>query len=490
MSNIHELEALDNLDFVQAPIDPRTAARLEPVNKTHSIVDGIQTRVKDPLWLLGRQWQVGEFRARNGGHLVRAELEVKNRSLNNIVRQEEQTGNVVSEAFDLKVPLEMKAEEEQQVQPGKFRARGWNPKRLEYSFSIKKNDTELTAEEYFGNDLDWYNFDLVNTGIINEPSEFIALKPAPVSFMGMPLARWWSIEDSRVDLGKIRRPHLNFLTELMMEFSFIYSNDWYVIPLKQKVGCIRRIEKFVVMDSFGIVSKVNPVIDKTRDKQGWEVFTLTPQAKKENSDGRIFYLPNRLYHALESEPIEKVNFLRDEMANLVWAVEQRYQDKDGNVINRNDEQLDQIPEEPKPSLYWDTRENTLVDRSQIEGEGEPGGRYIGPAALYQSQTPIPIHWIPYKPLQVTVDNYILRRARTLKDVSKGPQYKGVFLSESRYVFEEEVPRAGIMLCRVFQLARDSEGKRYCWRSRKKRPDELHKSSGLRFDYLIESSGVR
>ncbi|MCP4403229.1 MAG: hypothetical protein GY801_38715 [bacterium] len=484
MNNLHE--TLDNLEFKQTQIDPRTATRLEPVNKTHSIVDGIQTRVKDPLWLLGRQWQVGEFRARNGGHVVRAELEVKNRSLNNIVWQEEQTGNVVSEAFDLKVPLEMKAEEEQQVQPGKFRAKGWNPKRLEYSFSIKKDDTELNAEEYFGNDLDWYNFDLVNTGNINEASESIAVKPTPVSFMGMPLARWWSLEDSQVDVGQIKRPHLNFLTELLMEFSFIYSNDWYVIPLKQKVGRIRRIDKFVVMDSFGIVSRVNPVIDKTRNKQGWEVFTHTPQSKNEYSDGCVFYLPNRLYHALESEPIEKVNFFRDEMANLVWAVEQRYQDKDGNVINRNDEELDQIPDQPKPSLYWDTQKNTLVDRSQIEGEGEPGGRYIGPAALYQSKTPIPIHWIPYKPLQLdTEGQYILRRARTVKDLSKGPQYKGVFLSESKYVYEEEVPRTGIMLCRVFQLARDSDGRRFCWRSRKKRPDELHKSSGLRFDYLIE-----
>jgi CYTH domain-containing protein len=484
MSNIDK--AFDNLKFKQTQKDPKTAARLEPVNKTHSIVEGIQTRVKDPLWLLGRQWQVGEFRARNGGQVVRAELEVKNRSLNNIVWQEEQTGNVVSEAFDIKVPLEMKVEEEQQVRPGKFRAKCWNPKRLEYSFSIKKDDTELIADEYFGNDLDWYNFDLVNTGNINEVSEFIAVKPTPVSFKGMPLARWWSLEDNQVDLGQIKRPHLNYLTELLMEFSFIYSNDWYVIPLKQKVGCIRRIDKFVVMDSFGIVSKVNPVIDKTRNKQGWEVFTLTPQAKNEYSDGRVFYLPSRLYHALESEPIEKVNFLRDEIANLVWAVEQRYQDKDGNVINRNDEELDQTPVQPKPSLYWDTQENTLVDREQTEGEGEPGGRYIGPAALYQSKAPIPIHWIPFKPRQEDTDgNYILRRSRTVEDLSKGPQYKGVFLSESKYVFEEEVPRTGIMLCRVFQLARDSEGNRYCWRSRKKRPDELHKSSGLQFDYLIE-----
>ena len=73
----------------------------------------------------------------------------------------------------------------------------------------------------------------------------------------------------------------------------------------------------------------------------------------------------------------------------------------------------------------------------------------------------------------------------VEDVSQGPQYKGVILSESKYVFEEEVPRVGILLSRVFQMACDSDGKRYSWRSRKKQPDELRKSSGLLFDVLRE-----
>jgi hypothetical protein len=173
------------------------------------------------------------------------------------------------------------------------------------------------------------------------------------------------------------------------------------------------------------------------------------------------------------------------MANLVWAVEQRYQDPAGRIINRNDEELDNIPEPPKPSLYWDTQEETLIERPLIEGEGEPGQRYIGPVALYQPMTHVPVHWIPYQPRQVDTDKgFILRRARTVSDLKQGPQYKGVFLSESKYLFAEEVPRVGVMLCRVVQMARDSDGNRYCWRSRKKRPDEIHKSSGLRFDALI------
>jgi len=465
---------------------PNNSSRLEPVNKTHSVVDGLQARVKDPLWLLGRQWQIGEFRARNGGHLVRTELDIKFRPLNNIAWKQEQGDYSDSDSIDIKMPLEMKAEEETEMQAGKPKARGWNSKRLQYGFKLTNSDTTLEAEEYFGDNLDWFNFDLVNTGALNESTESISLKPTPISYGGMPLPRWWAIEDSRVDLGNIQRPHLNFLAMLLVEFSFIYSNDWYVIPVEHKVGHLRQIDRIVAIDTFGIVSEVNPVIDKTLNNQGWELFTHSPKLKNDPADGRIFYLPNRLFHALESEPIEKVSFFRDEMANLVWAVEQKYQNKEGNVINRNDEELNNTPQSPKPSHYWDTLDKRLVDRAMLDSDDEPGNRYLGPVAKYQPKTHIPAHWVPYTSLQSGDDGqYVLRRARTIEDLSQGPQYRGLFLSESKYMYEEEVPRVGIMLNRVKQLARDCDGVRYSWHSRKKRPSGIHKSSGLRFDALIE-----
>jgi hypothetical protein len=436
---------------------------------------------------------MGEFMAHNGGQLVRAELDISYCPLNNMVRKKEKgERNEDIEQFDLKIPLEMEAEEEKLNPSHKFEAKGWNSKRLEYSFCLKKNDTKLIAEEYDGNDLDWFNFDVIDSGHIDDVRNSIAVKPSPASFKGMPLARWWGIEDSSVDLGQIKRPNLNFLAMMLLEFSFIYSNDWFIIPVEHKVGNIRRIDKCVVVDSFGIISEVNPVIDKTPNKQGWEIFTLSPKTSGEYSDGRVFYLPNNLYHALESEPVEKVSFFRDEMANLVWAIEHRYQDGE-LVINRHDEEASSAEkdfqptsEQLKPSLYWDTQEKTLVEIALIKDEDELGKRFIGPVALYNPITKLPNHWIPYIPRQLDREgHFILRRARTREDLSQGPQYKGTFLRESKYVFEEEIPRTGIVLSRVFQLARDCNGKRYCWRSRKKRPDELRKSSGLQFDMLIE-----
>ena len=38
-------------------------ARLEPRSRDKSLAAGLEARVHDPLWLLGRQWQFGELNA-------------------------------------------------------------------------------------------------------------------------------------------------------------------------------------------------------------------------------------------------------------------------------------------------------------------------------------------------------------------------------------------------------------------------------------------
>ena len=47
---------------------------LEPTSRDRELAPGLEARVHDPLWLLGRQWQFGEFAAADGGSAVVAEL--------------------------------------------------------------------------------------------------------------------------------------------------------------------------------------------------------------------------------------------------------------------------------------------------------------------------------------------------------------------------------------------------------------------------------
>lgn len=514
-------------------------SRLEPKNKSTDLTEGIQARIKDPCWLLGRQWQMGEFRAQNGGTPVRTEISFLKRPMNRMIR-----GNLETPNFDLEKPLEMLAEEEPlEIPAGQEEIRhplkGWNTERLEYCFNIKSNrgDVELIAKDYNGNLLDWYNFNILAQfvtpkkirGTEEDVITDISIPPSMLSYRGMPNKRWWAFEDRRIDLGNIKRPTLNYLTMILIEFGLMYSNDWFLIPIKHDVGYIRRIRRFKVMDSFGVVSDVNPVVDPTVARKDWEVFTLSNHQGSQ-SDGSLFYMPNNLYDGgLESEPIEEVSFLRDELANLVWAIEHKYQDN-GKVISRHDEEVEEIQAKIKsgeldaeePTLhYLDTvkeaqikseesdSENITIDdmlltaeemndiieaESELQLQDEPGNRFMGPLARYKLKSYVPPYWIPYVARKLTGSNednpldgqIILRRGRTkTKLESPENQYKGVMLDESTYVYEEEVPRTGIFLKRTWQLARDINGEIYSWLGRKKSLDMRRRSSGLRFDYLIE-----
>jgi hypothetical protein len=49
--------------------------RLEPRARTPDLAAGLAARIHDPLWLLARQWQVGEFAGRNTGSPLTAQLQ-------------------------------------------------------------------------------------------------------------------------------------------------------------------------------------------------------------------------------------------------------------------------------------------------------------------------------------------------------------------------------------------------------------------------------
>src|SRR3954469_4319526 len=49
-------------------------ARLETGSRDRELAPGLEARLYDPLWLLGRQWQFGEFAAGRGGSVISASV--------------------------------------------------------------------------------------------------------------------------------------------------------------------------------------------------------------------------------------------------------------------------------------------------------------------------------------------------------------------------------------------------------------------------------
>ncbi|MGI8771235.1 MAG: hypothetical protein ACR2JE_07350 [Acidobacteriaceae bacterium] len=86
-----------------------TWTRLEPRPREDSMQRSLQAQVRDPLWFLTRQWQVGEFLWDDAGSPVQATLDVEQRSITTY-RPGPNDANTV--AIDPKLPIEVHVERE------------------------------------------------------------------------------------------------------------------------------------------------------------------------------------------------------------------------------------------------------------------------------------------------------------------------------------------------------------------------------------------
>jgi len=92
--------------------------RLEPLSRRKGIDTGLQARVYDPLWMIARQWQVGEFRAADAGSPVLARLRAETSRITRYAAGV--PGQTGSEArpYDGLAPLETLVERENAMPAG------------------------------------------------------------------------------------------------------------------------------------------------------------------------------------------------------------------------------------------------------------------------------------------------------------------------------------------------------------------------------------
>ena len=341
--------------------------RLETVPRMTGVEEGLAARVHDPLWLLARQFQFGEFTAENAASVAWVDVEAEYHRLDRL----RTTGGELEMTFDVATePLERLVEQElplridvelrtdggvrwaQQLnaaglggllasftapcpvglrsaarqprlpgaQPGSGRrcprrharragrsghgradrhrarpadqvagrrhptghrmarlvagpgtggctrsTRRWPPDHLGRAPDgarvraelLDPAASELTANGYTGGRLDWWAVDAVQFAPSPQdpggPPTAVAIRgvPAPARFGGMPVPRFWEMEDARFDPGAIDASPNDLGRLLLITFATVYGNDWFVLPLRLPVGTMSRITSFTVTDVFG-----------------------------------------------------------------------------------------------------------------------------------------------------------------------------------------------------------------------------------------------
>lgn len=347
----------------------------------------------------------------------------------------------------------------------------WNPARQEYEFAVggrfDGREVVLTAEGYADGHLDWYAFDRhataslgLNSGYEQWPVDKTMI-PVPVTFKGMPANRWWTFEDERVHFGGIEAGKRDLGRLMLGQFATLYGNDWFVIPVPVPAGSLSSVSSLSVMDTFGSWERVEPYTKLEPSGSTWRIFHLSehvPVPTSAKLPAPLLFRPPALAGSLQSKPIEEVLFLRDEGANLAWAVERLVEGLLGQPVQRAEE------------------------------AAATGGDLAASASglRYQISTAVPDHWTPLLPERLPDKRSVrLVRGRLLRalDGELAPPPKGELLTPDQplALYEEEVPRAGARVTRQYQYVRWYGGKSLLWIGRQKGAGRGEGSSGLRFD---------
>jgi hypothetical protein len=554
--------------------------RIEPASRDRELAPGLEARIHDPLWLLGRQWQFGEFAADDAGSAVATTLTASVAALTKLRPGRPAPGARTGNYQVAAVPLEtlVEADDVHAAPTARLRARmgqhferllaarnlgqyagqyrtaypiaatppapdaasrrflsvvagraidgerlyrdlkvslratppalptapaipstdaaavlaaaqawvawadalaiapsggpaAWVPDRLEYAFGMSSPDgIALEADEYADGRLDWHTFTASGT-TANPPAGRTALGPfavvpSAVTYPGMPASRLWEFEDARVSFGSVEAEPEDLGRMLLSGFALLYGVNWLLVPLEVPVGALVRITRLDVRDTFGRTTTVGP----TAPGGEWSVFGVT---RDDGVRDRALLLAPALPASLQGRDIEDVLLLRDEAANLAWAVERAVEGEDGRP----------------------------ADRAQAAREGVPVTPPVAPppgAVPYRLRTDPPPHWFPLLPQRaLPSDPSMTFRLGSVPRVTPGSpatplQPRGRLLAPMAKppkvaLRDDEVPREGARVTRAYQLARWMDGSTFLWLGRRKGVGRGEGSSGLRFDTTDPSS---
>ncbi|MEP7106536.1 MAG: hypothetical protein ABI760_01115 [Ferruginibacter sp.] len=372
----------------------------------------------------------------------------------------------------------------------------WHPQHLEYQPQLSFVDAAgqagvLRKEEYYGDGFEWHGFlprpswnkeqDSIDFGDSRKQITETVI-PSGVRFRGMPSVRLWEMEDAQVDFGSIRATSTELSKMVFAEFGLVYGNDWLIAPIQFSCGSMCRIAGIVITDTFGketLLGEISP--DKS-----WSFFQT---AESENRQ-RWLFLANGSEFIQESKAVEKVSFLRDEMANMVWGVEEITRDPYGG--GRDGESLAKQTMALVNSL---NPQNKASDEGKLSAEG---WKYKAGTLMAENRIPfIPMAMDPAQQISFNKRKVILQRAamprvaddfapiriRPRTSLLGQPGRPENEKPDPLFIFEEEIPRTGIVLSLVWKRTRWFNGQTHVWLSRKKTVGTGEIDANFRFDIL-------
>lgn len=490
--------------------------RLEADRLQTDLARGFSAEVADPLWLLGRQWQMGEHHGEDASSPVRVTYRAR------LTRVDPLTGQPHLDPTTTPAEAIVESEPGDSWTPGRRVAAGrrveaaaqgagaplptddelllasmpvpydlldgtgydglelwrrrtdlgldeawfgdlrppdpeptdlWDPAELTYEGAFTAGGVTLPLRRHDGGDLDWYAVDADDPlPGPTTPADPVEVTPGRVTFPGAPHPRWWQIEDAAVDIGGYAPDRAHLATTLLIDLIVNRSDDWFRFPVEAKAGHVVTLDEVVVRDSFGEDWTLAPPSD-------WSLFTTEGLGARSLVVWAVAATP------LVGPVVDEITVGIDEDANLVWAVEQR-------LAGRDVGDDDDAPPEPP---------------AHLDATGRPG-------FAYRAMTRIPPHWHPYVLEEVDGRRrFVQGRAADLSGPSAVlmPEAISDLLIDPtsggthpvHQIEPAAIPQDGVRVERRPVLARDTTGAPVLWTQRRRQPLLAPPAIRLRFDTL-------
>lgn len=331
----------------------------------------------------------------------------------------------------------------------------WNPTRLDYNATVAAGELTLSAEPDAEAALDWYAFDLTaGTPPADATPAMTSVIPGHVRFRGMPSPRWWNFESSTTDFGGLLTDSRDLAKLLFADFLLIHGDDWYLARLDVPTGSLCWIDSLTVTDVFGTTTPI-PAADAPTGSS-WTIFSTSDQ--QDGGSQPCLITPASASAALlASQALEELHLLRDETADMAWAIERIAETTIGAPTT-----LNPLPEPTTPS-------------------GAPA-----PLA-YQLQTPLPANWFPLLPTPTS--GGLALTAGTIEGRTQTPATLLLqqLSTDNTEIPQHEISRAGLKLQRLACRTRTPDGGSTLWIARRRHIGAGEASSGLRYDQALTDS---
>ena len=362
----------------------------------------------------------------------------------------------------------------------------WKPETMDHTFFVSApsaTDTPVTlaSRGFEGGHLDWFSFDAVSGShhdlVAEDEVQTFSTIPTELAFAGKPASRWWEFEEGAVQFGDIAAGPTDLARMLVADFATVYSDDWFLVPLVLPVGSLSRVKEVRVVDSFG--GRVRVTSAAAADKRpplgrSWSMFELHGDTSVKHGKNPLLLLPPAVVASQHGPVLERVELIRDEGANLAWAIERLVEGPLGRAVDRRDSWRAATPPNSEPE-----------HRAPQNPE-----EYRDAMWAYDIEKPAPPYWIPLMPERIRDDAPDIRFRRgqvasweALEPRLVGPKGELLTPHAPLWIREEEVPRGGVTLERRWQMTRWHDGSVHLWLQRRKQPGRGERSSSLAWDSL-------